>query len=186
MVTNSYLALCRGINVGGKNIIKMKDIKNIFQKMYFTDIITYIQSGNIIFTDINGYDKITVTTMIEAVMSKQFNYEARIVLLTGQELIEVMNDIPPRFGEDTGNYRYDVWFLKEPLTATEAIQHIRIREGVDTAYAGKRVIYTSRLISLAGKSYLSKIIQHPMYRQITIRNWNTAKKLWALMGAFPL
>jgi uncharacterized protein (DUF1697 family) len=61
------------------------------------------------------------------------------------------------------------------------MKNVRVREGVDDAYAGKAVLYFSRLISRASQSYLTKIIALPMYQNMTIRNWNTTTKLLALM-----
>ena len=61
------------------------------------------------------------------------------------------------------------------------MKNVRIKEGVDTAYKGKYVLYFSRLDSKASQSYLTKIIKLPVYQNMTIRNWNTTTKLLALM-----
>ena len=92
-----------------------------------------------------------------------------------------MKHAPKGFGKNPDEYRYDVIFLKEPLTAGEAIESVRTREGVDKAYAGKGVLYFSRLISRATQNQLRKISQLPIYRQMTVRNWNTTTRLLALM-----
>jgi uncharacterized protein (DUF1697 family) len=49
-------------------------------------------------------------------------------------------------------------------------------------YEGFGVVYTSRLIEMLGKSYFSKIVQLPIYKNLTIRNWNTTRKIFELMG----
>jgi len=61
------------------------------------------------------------------------------------------------------------------------MKNVRVREGVDSAFAGRNVLYFSRLTSRASQSYLTKIISVPMYQSMTIRNWNTTTKLLALM-----
>ena len=67
-----YLALLRGINVGGKNIIKMDELKKIFEGMKFTDVKTYIQSGNVIFLDYEN-DQIKIQKKIERSLFKKLN-----------------------------------------------------------------------------------------------------------------
>ena len=173
-----YLALLRGINVGGNNIIKMADLKACFEDMGFEDVKTYIQSGNVLFNSAEG--KATLIEKIEATLSKKFNYKSLIVLITDKELAQVIEEAPKGFGQKPDEYRYDVMFVKEPLTAKEAIGQISLKEGVDSSYAGKHAIYFSRLISKAGQSHLPKIIKLALYKNITVRNWNTSTKLLSL------
>lgn len=174
-----YLALLRGINVGGNNIIKMVDLKSCFENMGFKEVSTYIQSGNVLFTS-SDKDKAKLVIQIENSLSKTFNYKSKIVLISHQQLETVIKKAPANFGTNADEFRYDVLFLKEPLTSAEAIKTLKIREGVDHVYAGKDVLYFSRLIAKAGQSYLSKIITLPIYQNMTIRNWNTTSKLFQL------
>lgn len=177
---NHLLALLRGINVGGKNIIKMAELRACFEDMGFADVATYIQSGNVLFTDV-GRNRKNLVSEIERGLSKRFNYESSVVVVSQDELEKVAKHAPRGFGENSAKYRYDVLFLKGPLTAREALKSVRTREGVDKVHAGKGVLYFSRLISRASQSYLSKITQLPVYQQITVRNWNTTTKLLDLM-----
>jgi len=96
---------------------------------------------------------------------------------------EVVARAPKGFGTEPAKYRYDVLFLKEPLTAAEAMKSVTTKEGVDRAFAGKGVVYFSRLIAKATQSRLPKLVMLPVYKSLTIRNWNTTTKLVALMGA---
>lgn len=180
MTSIQYLALLRGINVGGKNIIKMADLKACFEAMGFSNVVTYIQSGNVLFQSAEK-DKTMLTNQIEKGISKKFNYLARLVTITHKELKEIAHDAPRGFGKDPETYRYDVIFLKEPLTPKEAIKSVSTKEGIDTAHAGKQALYFSRLISKASQSRLPRIAGQPVYQNMTIRNWNTTTKLLALM-----
>jgi uncharacterized protein (DUF1697 family) len=69
----------------------------------------------------------------------------------------------------------------EPLAAKDAIREIKARDGVDKIYEGEKVIYMSCLISERTKSYISKIVETTIYKDISIRNWNTTEKLYELM-----
>jgi uncharacterized protein (DUF1697 family) len=175
-----YLALLRGINVGGKNIIKMADLKASFESIGFADVTTYIQSGNVVFTSAEK-ENARLTDKIEKALSQRFKYTSRLVLVAHPEMKKIVAGAPKGFGDEPDTYRYDVIFLKEPLTPAKAMEQISVRDGVDQAYEGKYVLYFSRLISRASQSRLTRIISLPVYQNMTIRNWNTTTKLLALM-----
>jgi uncharacterized protein (DUF1697 family) len=86
-------------------------------------------------------------------------------------------------GSDPDTYRYDVIFLKEPVTAAQAMKSISTKEGVDQAFAGKGVLYFSRLSSKGSQSHLARIIGMPIYQSMSIRNWNITTKLLKMMEA---
>lgn len=177
---NSYVALLRGINVGGKNIIRMTDLKACFENLGFDNVRTYIQSGNVLFTAGKAASS-GLTRRIETALAERFSYKASVVLRTDKEMKNIVARAPKGFGTKPAAYRYDVIFLKEPLTAAVAIKSVSTREGVDEAHAGQGVLYFSRLIARASQSQLTRLISQPIYKQMTIRNWNTTTKLLQLM-----
>ena len=105
-----YLVLLRGINVGGKNIIKMDELKKIFEEMKFTDVKTYIQSGNVIFLDYEN-DQIKIQKKIERALFKKLNYKINIRILTFSEINEIVNNKPEGFGEDIKIYPLRIVFF---------------------------------------------------------------------------
>lgn len=179
---NRYLALLRGINVGGKNLIKMADLAACVQGLGFTNVRTYIQSGNVIF-DTNETDRQRVVNLLESAISKAFDYEASVVIRSDQEMEDIVGRAPEGYGSEPDRYRYDVIFLKEPLTPAEAMQRIQVEEGVDQVHAGNGVLYFSRLIIKASQSSLHRMISKPINRGMTIRNWNTTNKLLKMIQA---
>lgn len=174
-----HLALLRGINVGGNNIIKMADLKACFEEMGFINVVTYIQSGNVLF-DSNETDPLKLTQQIEKTLSERFNYSSKVMLLSQQTLIQLVNTAPKGFGVNPDEYRYDVIFLKPPLTSEEALSKIKTKEGVDFVTTGNGVLYFSRLSSMSGQSQMTKMIGTAIYKEMTIRNWNTTTKLCEL------
>jgi uncharacterized protein (DUF1697 family) len=179
---NQYVALLRGINVGGNNLIKMTDLKASFEAQGLNDVRTFIQSGNVLF-GAAGSDQGRLTKRIEETLSKTFNYESRVVVRSLKQMKDIVAHAPKGFGSDPATYRYDVIFLKEPLTAVQAMKSITTKEGVDRAFSGKGVLYFSRLSSKASQSRLTRIIGLPIYKSMTIRNWNTTTKLLNMMEA---
>jgi uncharacterized protein (DUF1697 family) len=179
---NQYAALLRGINVGGKNLIKMAELKACFEGMGFIHVRTYIQSGNVLFYS-DEADQARLVSQIEGTLSRTFNYISRVAVRSDQQMKDIVAHSPKDFGSDPAAYRYDVIFLKEPLTSAEAMKSVTTKEGVDLAFAGKGVLYFSRLISKASQSHLSRIMTMPVYQNMTIRNWNTTIKLLDMMEA---
>ncbi|MBI5134224.1 MAG: DUF1697 domain-containing protein [Candidatus Taylorbacteria bacterium] len=174
-------ALLRGINVGGNNLIKMADLKACFEAMGFGETRTYIASGNVIFES-DEKDLETLSQTIERGLSKEFGYKACVVVVPYMILSKVVRKAPKGFGEEPERYRYDVIFLRAPMTAAEAIKSVEARDGVDEAWQGDDVLYFSRIIKKAAQSKLPKLASKPAYKSMTVRNWNTATKLFSLLS----
>ena len=177
-----YVALLRGINVGGNNVIKMADLRRVFEDLGFADVGTYIQSGNVLFTSAER-DQAALAARIEQTLAATFGYQGWIVLRSRAQMRAVVDDAPAGFGAEPDRYRYDALFLREPLTVAEAMKKLKTREGVDQAFPGDGVCYFSRLIERISQTYLTKVIGLPVYRSMTIRNWNTTVKLRTLLDA---
>ena len=159
----------------------MAELRSCFEATGFRDVITYIQSGNVIFRPpVPTFG--TLTIRIEEMLASTFNYQARVVLRSLEQMDAVVAGAPAGFGSQPDRYRYDTIFLRAPLTAEDAMREVLIRPGVDEAWAGKGVLYFSRVISKASRSYLSRLVSMPVYQDMTVRNWNTTTKLLQLMS----
>jgi uncharacterized protein (DUF1697 family) len=178
-----YVALLRGINVGGKNLIPMPALKAAFEEEGFEEVRTYIQSGNVVFS--TGTSKrAELTRRIERMLRKSFgHYEASVALRSRAQMRSIVDRAPDGFGSEPTLYREDVIFLMPPLSARTVVESVPVKEGVDRIWPGTGVVYFSRLSSRATQSRLSRIISLPIYRQMTIRNWNTTRKLLELVSA---
>jgi uncharacterized protein (DUF1697 family) len=179
-----YVALLRGINVGGNNLIKMTALKQCLEQSGLRRVSTYIASGNVLF---EADDKAPVlVAKIEKLLGATFRYEASIVLRSRKQLRDTVAGAPPGFGGQPAKYRYDVIFLKEPLKAAAAlaaVMKVITREGVDQIWPGPSALYSARLIARATQSQISRVVGLPVYQSMTIRNWNTTTKLAHLMEA---
>jgi uncharacterized protein (DUF1697 family) len=176
-----YVALLRGINVGGNNPIPMPALKTAFEDADFTDVRTYIQSGNVVFSAPSSSQP-ELTRRIEALLRKAFaHYDASLVLKTHSQMRAIVEKRPKGFGSEPTKFRYDVLFLKPALTPKAVVAAAQPKDGVDHIWAGSGVVYFSRLTSRATQSRLSRLISLPIYRDMTIRNWNTTTKLAELV-----
>lgn len=180
-----YVALLRGINVGGKNLIPMPALKAAFEDAGFEDVRTYIQSGNVLFRAPSS-GQAALTARVEGLIRGAFDhYDASLVLRSRSQMRAVVEKRPKGFGSDPRTYRYDVCFLKPGTTAKQVIAGLPLKEGVDRIWAGTGVVYFSRLTSRATQSRLNRVASLPVYKQMTIRNWNTTAKLAELLEAPP-
>jgi uncharacterized protein (DUF1697 family) len=179
-----YVALLRGINVGGRNLISMPALRECFAEHGFPDARTYIQSGNVVFTS-SGTRAPALTRRIEAMLSSAFAYEASVVLRSRTQMRAIVDRAPDGFGADPPKYRCDVIFLKEPLAPKTAMKEVLTMPEVDEATPGPGVLYFSRVASRASQSRLSRIVSSPIYKSVTIRNWNTTVALLKLLEEPP-
>jgi uncharacterized protein (DUF1697 family) len=174
-----YVALLRGINVGGRNAVPMKMLAPCIEAGGYTQVRTYIQSGNVLFTT-DEPDARALEADLEQRIATEFGFPVPVVVRSDEEMQLTVRSAPPDFGGP--DHRCDVIFLKHPLDAEEAFKALPSpREGVDQSWIGPGVLYFARLTALAARSRLSQIASSPIYPRITVRNWNTTTKLAALL-----
>ena len=173
-----YLALLRGINVGGKNLIKMADLRETLEGLGLDDVETYIASGNVLFRA-PRQKREALAVRIEKALTTRFKTDLKGVLLTEAQLRAVVEGAPRGFGASSD--RCDVIFLRKPTAVKRTFALLEPKEGVDRAWAGKGAIYFSRLAARASSSRLSKFAARPEYKEVTVRSWSTTKKLLELI-----
>jgi uncharacterized protein (DUF1697 family) len=174
MKPTKYLALLRGINVGGNNIIKMTALQAVVEKGGYTKVSTFIQSGNVIFESEEEVQNIV--EKLEQTLSKAFYYQSRVVVVSYDQLKEIMLDIPDEW-ESRIDLRCYLAFVKEPVTVKEVLAEVKLREGIDSVKVGKGVLYLSTILSGLTKSGFAKLIGTKIYKNITIRNHHTIQKI---------
>jgi uncharacterized protein (DUF1697 family) len=173
-----YVALLRGINVGGKNLVPMAKLRDTFLDTGFDDVSTYIASGNVLFSSTQPAAKLEHA--IEAALEKRFG-RLVVVVRSQRQVRAVVDKAPKDFLALEGTHHRDAVFLKSPLTAAKAMKVVKLRDGVDQAWTGTGVVYFARLSAERQRSLMSKIVGTPEYQAMTIRSWSTATKLRALI-----
>ena len=174
-----YVALLRGVNVGGNTMIKMTDLKVSFEKGGFTNIITYINSGNVLF-DSEKSDGLQIRTHLEEVLSKTFHYDLRLVVRSYSQLQEVVASIPEEWKQQH-DLRCYIAFVREPVSTMDVLKEVELKEEVDSIKIGRQVLYMSTKLGGLTKSGFTKLAGKKIYRDITIRNYTTVQKLFLLM-----
>lgn len=174
-----YVAVLRGINVGGNSMVKMADLKKCLEDVGYENVVTYINSGNVIFkSEISDAKKLT--SEIERLLIRKFGFELKVVLRTEKEIENVVKNVPNGW-DIKSDLRMYIAFVKEPVTPDEVISQAEPKEGVDFVEKGPGVVYMATLLSGITKSGINKLIGKKIYKEITIRNYNTTKKILSLM-----
>jgi uncharacterized protein (DUF1697 family) len=176
---NRYVALLRGINVGGRNKVAMADLRDAFESAGHQAVQTYIQSGNVLFE--SDRPAASLEAHVEGLLEARFGVPLVVVVRSHRQLRAVVAKAPDRFGREPERYHSDVLFLRSPLTPAKAMRVVRLREDVDQAWTGTGVLYFARLSERRTQSRMSAIVGTPEYRLMTIRSWSTTTKLLALL-----
>ncbi|MDO3637646.1 DUF1697 domain-containing protein [Mycolicibacterium arseniciresistens] len=174
-----YVALLRGINVGGRNKVPMADLRAAFESLGFEAVTTYIQSGNVLFA--SDVPRVSLESSIEGMLEARLGLPLVVVVRSHRQLRAVVHRAPPGFGAQPDTYHSDVVFLKPPLTAARAMDIVDLRDGVDQAWPGTGAVYFARLSARRTESRMSRIVGKPEYQLMTIRSWSTTTKLLALL-----
>jgi len=174
-----YVALLRGINVGGHNKIAMSELKEAFESFGYENVATYINSGNVIFeTDQKDVERIVDD--IEGFIRKHFGLPIRVVVRTRENIIFVIQSIPATWSNDQSQ-KTDVMFLWDEYAHEGVLQQIETSSQVDqVSYVDQAIIWHFDKMHSA-KSKIELLIGTDLYKNMTVRNVNTVRKLADLM-----
>jgi uncharacterized protein (DUF1697 family) len=175
-----YVALLRGINVGGNNKVAMAELRETVARIGGEDVRTHINSGNVIF-DHRGRSPTRMATKVEQAIAEDLGVEIKVLVITAPELARIAGEIPSSWTNDR-TMRTDVIFLWDEVDTPEVIGDLPVRDGVDeVTYVPGAVLW--RIDSAdRNKSGKGKLVGSAIYRSMTIRNVNTVRKLVELAG----
>ena len=179
MASNRFVALLRGVNVGGRNPVSMSDLREAFQEEGHRDVRTYIQSGNVLFR--SDSDRDALEGELEVMLERRLGVPLVVVVRSHRQLRNIVDRSPHGFGKAPDLYHSDVIFLKAPLSAKQAMRVVETREGVDQVWPGTGVLYFARLSARRTQTKMGSIVGTPEYRLMTIRSWSTTTKLLGLL-----
>ncbi|WP_339317729.1 DUF1697 domain-containing protein [Paenibacillus sp. FSL R10-2734] len=175
----TYIALLRGINVGGNKIIKMQDLKTMFQSIGFQNVRTYIQSGNVLFES-DEESKSLLSGVIERQIQEVFGFDVSVIIRTLAELENTIANNPFQLSEPEDFKRWYVSFLPAEPSA-EALDKLRIyEEGPDKIRFVGREMYVLYEVSVSQSPLFKVPFDKILGMSITARNWNTVNKLVAM------
>jgi uncharacterized protein (DUF1697 family) len=174
MAMNTYIALLRGINVGGR-IVKMSDLKDCFEKASYANVTTILQSGNVIFKS-SEVDLELIRNKLESAVIARFDYPAKIFVLRQDSLGLLINKYP--FNDSGNEYQNYIIFLRPGLVEGLMTYQNQLDPAIEMIAPGNDVVYWKVQKGMTIKSTFSQILAKSQFKDFnTIRNINTANRL---------
>lgn len=174
-----YVALLRGINVGGNNKIPMRELKKTFEKRELKSVTTYINSGNVVFED-KVREKKELESLLNQAIIDDFQLDIPIMIRGMNEYENLIKRLPEYWRND-GLMKSDVLFLSEEIDKKDTLKVLTIKEEIDTViYTPGAILWTVDRKNVT-KSGMMKIIGTELYKRMTVRNVNTTRKLYEIM-----
>lgn len=174
-----YVALLRGINVGGNKKVEMTKLKKLFECLGFQHVRTYINSGNIIF-ETNRKDEQMLVTEIEKSLQKTFGFEIGIVLRDVESIQKICDVVPTTWTNDA-KQKTDMLFLWDAFDSKDSLKQIGTNPEVDILKYIPGAIVWNMQKSDYSKSGMHAFIGSKIYKHMTARNINTVRKLYKRM-----
>lgn len=174
-----YVALLRGINVGGKNTIDMKRLKATFERVGMTDVSTYINSGNVVFIDQKRTQKEIASVLEEAIVA-DFQLTIKVLIRSLEVFDDLMAALPPHWLNNQV-MKSDVLFLWEEIDEVAILNQLKIVSEIDHVdYVPGALLWMIEREHLS-KTGMKKLVGTTLYKKMTIRNVNTTRKIYQRM-----
>ena len=175
-----YIAFLKAINVGGRNV-KMEELRQIFQSMAFTNVETFIASGNVIFeTDFHDYAELQVK--IEHQLLNKLGYEVSTFLRTDRQLAKIAQYKP--FNEKVMSMAvaFNVGFMKQPLNKEQQNNVLSLSTDIDYFNTHHTELYWTCQTRQSESTIDAKKLERVISKPITLR---TIKTIYRLTAKYP-
>jgi len=174
-----YVALLRGVNVGGKNMISMRELKASFETLGFDGVASYINSGNILFKA-REKDARKLERKIEAMLSRDYQLGSKVVVRSLPEMERLVKSLPRTWGGDAA-WRYNVIFLRHSIDSEDLLDELDPKADIEEVLYRPGTLLWSARVEHVTRTTMVKLSSKKIFRDMTVRNVNTTKKLHDLM-----
>ena len=178
---NIWIALLRGINVGGANVLTMKDLVALLEGIGCASPKTYIQSGNVVFRS-DEQSSSAMADRVSDAMAREHGFQPRVVVLSREELQQSADNNPFPEAESKPSTVH-LFFLAEPPTNPDIDALTRLKTRSESFVLSDRVFYLHAPDGI-GRSKLAAQAEKLIGVDATARNWRTVSKLLELASQF--
>lgn len=180
IILNKYIILLRGINISGKNKISMDELKQELENHNYQNVITYLNSGNIILS--SDKEKEFIMNDIHLIIKKRFNLDIPVYVISSLELKDILVHNPEWWGTNNKAIYDNIIFVIPPMTCEEVYSTVgEPKESIDMIQEYNNIIFWSYDLNNYRKSnWWIKTTSTSIRNQITIRTANTIKKILEL------
>lgn len=178
-----YVALLRGINVGGNNKVVMSELREQIATAGFGHVRTYINSGNLLFEAEDQASREDVAQAVEDLLARHYDFPIRLALLTAQDYLVQLDELPDWWHGEVA--RRDALFYTRGLDRHHVRERIEAMElGDEAVHFGEHAVFWGKLDekSFLKTAYHKRLLREEFYRQVTIRSGSTIEKIAALLS----
>mgnify|MGYP000885253666 FL=1 len=181
-----YVALLRGINVGGNNKVVMSELREQIEAAGFGHVRTYINSGNLLFeaeTEAEGdAPREDVAQAVEDILERHYDFPIRLALLTAQDYLAQLDELPDWWHGEVAR--------RDALFYTRGLDRVHVRERIEAMELGDEAVHFGEHAVFWGKfdeksflktAYHKRLLREDFYRQVTIRSGSTVEKIAAML-----
>ena len=176
-----YVALLRGINVGGNNKVVMSELREQIEAAGFGHVRTYINSGNLLFEA--EAPREDVAQAVEDILERHYDFPIRLALLTAQDYLEELHNLPDWWHGEVA--RRDALFYTRGLDRDHVRERIEAMElGDEAVHFGEHAVFWGKFDekSFLKTAYHKRLLREDFYRQVTIRSGSTVEKIAAMLS----
>ena len=178
-----YVALLRGINVGGNNKVVMSELREQIEAAGFGHVRTYINSGNLLFEAEADAPPEDVAQAVEDLLARRYDFSIRLALLTAQDYLDQLDELPDWWHGEVA--RRDALFYTRGLDRSHVRERIEAMElGDEAVYFGEHAVFWGKFDekSFLKTAYHKRLLREDFYRQVTIRSGSTVEKIAAMVS----
>lgn len=178
-----YVALLRGINVGGNNKVVMSELRAQIAAAGFGHVRTYINSGNLLFEAEDQASREDVAQAVEDILARHYDFPIRLALLTAQDYLVQLDELPDWWHGEVA--RRDALFYTRGLDRDHVRERIEAMElGDEAVYFGEHAVFWGKFDekSFLKTAYHKRLLREDFYRQVTIRSGSTVEKIAAMLS----
>ena len=178
-----YVALLRGINVGGNNKVVMSELREQIAAAGFGHVRTYINSGNLLFEAEDQASREDVAQTVEDILARHYDFPIRLALLTAQDYLAQLDELPDWWHGEVA--RRDALFYTRGLDRHHVRERIEAMElGDEAVYFGEHAVFWGKFDekSFLKTAYHKRLLREDFYRQVTIRSGSTVEKIAAMLS----
>ena len=178
-----YVALLRGINVGGTNKVVMSELREQVAGVGYTNVRTYINSGNLLFEAEAEAPCEDVAQRVEGLLASRYEFPIRLALLTGEDYLAELHNLPDWWHGEVAR--------RDALFFTRGLDRAHVRERIEAMELGDEAVYFGEHAVFWGKfhekeflktAYHKRLLREDFYRQVTIRSGSTVEKIASLLA----
>ena len=178
-----YVALLRGINVGGNNKVVMSELRAQIAAEGFGHVRTYINSGNLLFETAADASREDVAQTVEDILARHYDFPIRLALLTAQEYLAQLEELPDWWHGEVA--RRDALFYTRGLDRSHVRERIEAMElGDEAVHFGEHAVFWGKFDDkeFLKTAYHKRLLREDFYRQVTIRSGSTVEKIAAMLS----